>query len=181
MFGQAGQRVLIEQFLDGEELTIMAFTDGRTVVPMLPAQDHKRVGMAIQVPTPGAWAPIVLRRSGLWRCVSRSRDRSSIRCRSLISHGLPVSRRCVCRAHDCERDTLRAGVQCSMGDPETQVVLPLLKTDLLDVMEAVIEHRLDQLRVDWHNETAVCVVMTSGVSRGLSDRPCDSRITVYDR
>jgi phosphoribosylamine--glycine ligase len=49
-----------------------------------------------------------------------------------------------------------------MGDPETQVVLPLLKTDLLDVMEAVIEHRLDQLRVDWHNETAVCVVMTSG-------------------
>jgi phosphoribosylamine--glycine ligase len=49
-----------------------------------------------------------------------------------------------------------------MGDPETQVVLPLLKTDLLDVMEAVVEHRLDQLRVEWHDEHAVCVVMTSG-------------------
>jgi phosphoribosylamine--glycine ligase len=49
-----------------------------------------------------------------------------------------------------------------MGDPETQVVLPLLKTDLLEVLEAVIEHRLDQLTVDWHNDTAVCVVMTSG-------------------
>src|SRR5688572_33510319 len=48
-----------------------------------------------------------------------------------------------------------------MGDPETQVVLPLLKTDLLEVMEAVLEHRLDQLRVDWHNEPAVCVVMRS--------------------
>ena len=49
-----------------------------------------------------------------------------------------------------------------MGDPETQVVLPLLKTDLLEVIEAVIEHRLDQLTVDWHDETAVCVVMASG-------------------
>lgn len=49
-----------------------------------------------------------------------------------------------------------------MGDPETQVVLPLLKTDLLEVMEAVVEHRLDQLSVDWHDETAVCVVMASG-------------------
>ncbi len=48
-----------------------------------------------------------------------------------------------------------------MGDPETQVVLPLLKTDLLEVIEAVVEHRLDQLTVDWHDETAVCVVMTS--------------------
>jgi phosphoribosylamine--glycine ligase len=49
-----------------------------------------------------------------------------------------------------------------MGDPEAQVVLPLLKTDLIDVMEAVVEHRLDQLAVEWHDDTAVCVVMTSG-------------------
>jgi phosphoribosylamine--glycine ligase len=49
-----------------------------------------------------------------------------------------------------------------MGDPETQVVLPLLKTDLVDVIEAVVEHRLDQLTVEWHDRTAVCVVMTSG-------------------
>ena len=48
-----------------------------------------------------------------------------------------------------------------MGDPETQVVLPLLKTDLLEVIEAVVEHRLDQLAVDWHDDTVVCVVMTS--------------------
>ena len=48
-----------------------------------------------------------------------------------------------------------------MGDPETQVVLPLLKTDLLEVLEAVVEHRLDQLAVDWHDDTMVCVVMTS--------------------
>ncbi|HXH86947.1 MAG TPA: phosphoribosylglycinamide synthetase C domain-containing protein, partial [Nitrospira sp.] len=49
-----------------------------------------------------------------------------------------------------------------MGDPETQVVLPLLKTDLIDVVEAVVEHRLDQLRVEWYDDHAVCVVLTSG-------------------
>jgi len=49
-----------------------------------------------------------------------------------------------------------------LGDPETQVVLPLLKSDLVDVIEAVVEHRLDQISVEWHDETAVCVVMTSG-------------------
>jgi len=62
-----------------------------------------------------------------------------------------------------------------MGDPETQVVLPLLKTDFLDVMEAVVEHRLDQLTVDWHDETAVCVVMTSGGYPGAYQTGCAIR------
>jgi phosphoribosylamine--glycine ligase len=77
VFGQAGQRVLIEQFLDGEELTIMAFTDGRTVVPMLPAQDHKRVRWrcGAQHRGMGAYCPAPL---GTRRCANRSPGRSSI-------------------------------------------------------------------------------------------------------
>jgi phosphoribosylamine--glycine ligase len=69
-----------------------------------------------------------------------------------------------------------------MGDPETQVVLPLLKTDLLDVIEAVVEHRLDQLTVNWHNETAVCVVMTSGGYPGTyqTGRPIQGLPTTTD-
>ena len=64
-----------------------------------------------------------------------------------------------------------------MGDPETQVVLPLLKTDLLEVIEAVVEHRLDQLAVDWHDETVVCVVMTSeGYPGAYQTGRADSRI-----
>jgi phosphoribosylamine--glycine ligase len=69
-----------------------------------------------------------------------------------------------------------------MGDPETQVVLPLLKTDLLDVIEAVVEHRLDQLTVNWHDETAVCVVMTSGGYPGAyqTGRPIQGLPTTTD-
>lgn len=163
VFGQAGQRVLIEQFLDGEELTIMAFTDGRTVVPMLPAQDHKRLGDGDTGPNTGgmgAYCPAPLGTMALRERVTRQVLYPAVEALSRI--GCPF------------QGVLYAGLMvvngmpyvlefnARMGDPETQVVLPLLKTDLLDVIEAVVEHRLDQLTVNWHDETAVCVVMTSG-------------------
>ena len=162
VFGQAGQRVLIEQFLDGEELTIMAFTDGRTVVPMLPAQDHKRIGDGDTGPNTGgmgAYCPAPLGTMALREQVTKQVLYPAIEALSRI--GCPF------------QGVLYAGLMvvkgipyvlefnARMGDPETQVVLPLLKTDLLEVIEAVVEHRLDQLTVDWHDETAVCVVMTS--------------------
>ena len=163
VFGPAGQRVLIEQFLDGEELTIMAFTDGRTVVPMLPAQDHKRVGNGDAGPNTGgmgAYCPAPLGNTALREAVTRQVLYPVVEALSRI--GCPF------------QGVLYAGLMivngrpyvlefnARMGDPETQVVLPLLKTDLLEVLEAVVEHRLDQLSIDWHDENAVCVVMTSG-------------------
>jgi phosphoribosylamine--glycine ligase len=163
VFGRAGQRVLIEQFLDGEELTIMAFTDGRTVVPMLPAQDHKRLGDRDTGPNTGgmgAYCPAPLGDRALREQVTEQVLYPAVE--ALSRMGCPF------------QGVLYAGLMvvkgvpyvlefnARMGDPETQVVLPLLKTDLLDVIEAVVEHRLDQLTVDWHQETAVCVVMTSG-------------------
>ena len=163
VFGQAGQRVLIEQFLDGEELTIMAFTDGRTVVPMLPAQDHKRLGDGDAGPNTGgmgAYCPAPLGDRALREQVAKQVLYPAVE--ALSRMGCPF------------QGVLYAGLMvvkgvpyvlefnARMGDPETQVVLPLLKTDLLDVIEAVVEHRLDHLTVDWHGETAVCVVMTSG-------------------
>ena len=161
-FGQAGQRVLIEQFLDGEELTIMAFTDGRTVVPMLPAQDHKRVGNGDTGPNTGgmgAYCPAPLGTTALREQVAKEVLYPVVD--TLSRMGCPF------------QGVLYAGLMivkglpyvlefnARMGDPETQVVLPLLKTDLLDVIEAVVEHRLDQLTVLWHEEIAVCVVMTA--------------------
>ncbi len=163
VFGQAGKQVLIEQFLCGEELTIMAFTDGPTVVPMLPAQDHKRVGdgdTGLKTGGMGAYCPAPLGTPSLREHVSRTVLQPIVETMSRL--GSPF------------QGVLYAGLMvvngmpyvlefnARMGDPETQVVLPLLKTDLLDVIEAVIEHRLDQLRVEWHHDTAVCVVMTSG-------------------
>ncbi|MBP8116928.1 MAG: phosphoribosylamine--glycine ligase [Nitrospira sp.] len=162
VFGQAGHRVLIEEFLDGEELTLMAFTDGKTVVPMLPAQDHKRVGDGDTGPNTGgmgAYAPAPIATAALREQVLRQVLQPTVD--ALARLGCPF------------QGVLYAGLMvvkgipyvlefnARMGDPETEVVLPLLKTDLVEVMEAVVEHRLDGLTVEWHPDTAVCVVMTS--------------------
>jgi len=162
-FGQAGQRVLIEQFLDGEELTIMAFTDGRTVVPMLPAQDHKRVGDGDAGPNTGgmgAYCPAPLGTKALREQVTRQVLYPAIE--ALSRMGCPFQGVLYAGLMVVKGTPYVLEFNARMGDPETQVVLPLLKTDLLEVIEAVVEHRLDQLTVDWHDETAVCVVMTSG-------------------
>jgi len=163
VFGQAGKQVLVEQFLGGEELTIMAFTDGRTVSPMLPAQDHKRVGdgdTGLNTGGMGAYCPAPLGTNALRDQVTREVLQPIVDTMSRL--GSPF------------QGVLYAGIMvvkgvpyvlefnARMGDPETQVVLPLLKTDLIEVIEAVVEHRLDQLTVEWQDACAVCVVLTSG-------------------
>jgi len=163
VFGQAGQRVLIEQFLDGEELTIMAFTDGRTVVPMLPAQDHKRVRDGDAGPNTGgmgAYCPAPLGTTALREQVTRQVLYPAVE--ALSRMGCPFQGVLYAGLMVVKGTPYVLEFNARMGDPETQVVLPLLKTDLLAVIEAVVEHRLEQLTVDWHDETAVCVVMTSG-------------------
>lgn len=163
VFGQAGKRVLIEQFLDGEELTIMAFTDGRTVVPMLPAQDHKRVGdgdTGLNTGGMGAYCPAPLGSSALREQVTREVLQPIVD--TMVRLGCPFQGVLYAGLMIVKGKPYVLEFNARMGDPETQVVLPLLKTDLLEVIEAVVEHRLDQLSVEWHAGTAVCVVMTSG-------------------
>ena len=163
VFGQAGQRVLIEQFLDGEELTVMAFTDGRTVVPMLPAQDHKRVGngdTGLNTGGMGAYCPAPLGTTALREQVTRQVLYPAVE--TLSRMGCPFQGVLYAGLMVVQGMPYVLEFNARMGDPETQVVLPLLKTDFLEVIEAIIEHRLDQITVDWHNETAVCVVMASG-------------------
>ena len=163
VFGQAGARVLIEEFLDGEELTIMAFTDGRTVVPMLPAQDHKRVRDGDAGPNTGgmgAYCPAPLGTMALREQVTRQVLYPAVE--ALSRMGCPFQGVLYAGLMVVKGTPYVLEFNARMGDPETQVVLPLLKTDLLEVIEAVVEHRLDQLTVDWHDDTAVCVVMTSG-------------------
>ena len=119
--------------------------------------------MAIRGPIPGAWAPIVLRRSARWPCASRSREQVLYPAVEALSRmGCPFQGVLYAGLMIVKGTPYVLEFNARMGDPETQVVLPLLKTDLLEVIEAVVEHRLDQLTVDWHDETAVCVVMTSG-------------------
>jgi phosphoribosylamine--glycine ligase len=161
-FGAAGRRVLIEQFLEGEEATIMTFTDGKTIVPMVAAQDHKRVGDGDSGPNTGgmgAYAPAPIVTPELVKTVMNDVFHPIVE--GLSRMGSPY------------QGVLYAGLMivggtpyvlefnARFGDPETQVVLPLLQTDLLEVFEAVVEHRLDQLAVTWHTQSAACVVMTS--------------------
>jgi phosphoribosylamine--glycine ligase len=162
-FGQAGSRVVIEEFLDGEELTIMAFTDGKTVVPMLPAQDHKRVGdgdTGSNTGGMGAYAPAPLGSPALRAAVLDQVLRPVVTAMSMS--GSPFAGVLYAGLMIVKGKPYVLEFNARFGDPETQVVLPLLKTDLVDVAEAVVEHRLDQVHVEWHDRSAVCVVMASG-------------------
>jgi phosphoribosylamine--glycine ligase len=162
-FGEAGARVVIEQFLEGEEMTVMAFTDGKTVVPMIPAQDHKRLGDGDTGPNTGgmgAYAPAPIGTDTLIDQVRRSILEPVVE--GLSQLGSPF------------QGVLYAGLMVSggeprvlefnarMGDPETQAVLPLLKTDLVELLIAVTEHRLDQASIAWDPGVAVCVVLAAG-------------------
>jgi phosphoribosylamine--glycine ligase len=162
VFGQAGQRVLIEEFLDGEELTIMAFTDGKTVVPMLPAQDHKRVGdgdTGLNTGGMGAYCPAPLGMPALQKQVAREILEPIVA--TLSRMGCPFQGVLYAGLMVVKGTPYVLEFNARMGDPETQVVLPLLKSDFVEVIEAVVEHRLDQCLIDWHGDHAVCVVMTS--------------------
>ncbi|MCA1959056.1 MAG: phosphoribosylamine--glycine ligase [Nitrospira sp.] len=162
IFGEAGKRILVEQCLRGEELTIMAFTDGKTVVPMLPAQDHKRVGDGDTGPNTGgmgAYCPAPLGTEALRALVTRDILQPIVESMSRL--GAPFQGVLYAGLMVVKGSPFVLEFNARMGDPETQVVLPLLKTDLLDIIEAVVEHRLDQMTVEWHHDAAVCVVMAS--------------------
>jgi len=162
IFGEAGRQVLIEQYLPGEELTIMAFTDGRVVAPMLPAQDHKRIGdgdTGLNTGGMGAYCPAPLGTPALRAQVYREVLEPIVEVMSRL--GSPFQGVLYAGLMIVEGVPYVLEFNARMGDPETQVVLPLLKTDFLDVVEAVVEHRLDQVSVEWHDGHAVCVVMTS--------------------
>ncbi len=162
-FGEAGKHVVIEEYLQGEELTVMAFADGKTVLPMVAAQDHKRIGDGDAGPNTGgmgAYAPAPL-------C-------TPLLCDEIVNSVLSPAIEGLSRAGSPFYGVLYAGIMVTdgrprvlefnarFGDPETQAVLPLLKTDLADVLEAVVEHRLDQVTLEWADHAAVCVVLASG-------------------
>ena len=162
VFGEAGCRVIIEECIQGEELTLMAFADGKTVMPMIAAQDHKRVGEGDTGPNTGgmgAYAPAPLATSAIRYTIMREVLYPAIEGLSRV--GSPFFG--VIYAGVMVKDGVPYVLEFNarFGDPETQAVLPLLKTDLVDVLEAVVEHRLEQLDIEWSEEAAVCVVMSS--------------------
>lgn len=162
-FGQAGSQVVIEEFLMGEEASILAFTDGKTIIPMVAAQDHKRVYDQDQGPNTGgmgAYAPAPVITPSISEQVMREVLEPTIH--AMASEGCPYCGCLYAGLIITEDGPKVIEFNARFGDPETQVVLPLLDSDLVTIMQACIEGTLGDLSVTWKNEAAVCVVLASG-------------------
>ena len=163
MFGESGSRVVIEEFLQGPEVSVLAFTDGKTVVPMVSAQDHKRAydndeglntgGMGTFSPSRFYTDDIAAEcMETIFKPTIAAMQKEGRPFKGVLYFGLMIT----------QKGVKVIEYNARFGDPETQVVLPRLKTDLVEIMEAVIDERLDQLQIDWADNAAVCVVLASG-------------------
>lgn len=162
-FGSAGNRVVIEEFMEGEEASLLAFTDGKTIVPMLAAQDHKRVNDGDQGPNTGgmgAYCPAPVMTAALKEKTVKEVLRPIVD--ALAKEGRPYSG-CLYAGLMIKGDSVKVvEFNARFGDPETQVVLPLLKSDLAEIMTACAKGTLQPEMVEWSDKAAVCVVMASG-------------------
>lgn len=161
-FGSAGEKIIIEEFMVGEEASLLAFVDGETVIPMIPAQDHKRLLTDDRGPNTGgmgAFAPAAVVTDAVYEAAVEQILKPTAA--ALVAEGSPF------------RGVLYAGLMitadgpkvvefnCRFGDPETQVLLPLLDSDLADIMEKICTGHIDQVRLRWLDAHAVCVVAAS--------------------
>ncbi|MEI7834782.1 MAG: phosphoribosylamine--glycine ligase [Planctomycetota bacterium] len=170
VFGPAGKTVLIEEKLNGPEVTVLALCDGKTIYPLEASQDHKPIGDGDTGPNTGgmgAYSPVPV-------CTEAAMDRII---REILVPTVDGMRRDFGRYEGI----LYAGLMfttagpkviefnCRFGDPECQPVLMRLKSDLVEAMLAVAEHRLDEVTLEWDERAAVCVVMASGGYPGPID------------
>lgn len=162
-FGAAGARLVLEEYMEGEEASLLAFTDGKTVVPMIAAQDHKRVFDGDEGPNTGgmgtyAPAPVM---NDILRLKATELILKPV-VEAMAKEGTPYQG-CLYAGLMIKGDSVKVvEFNCRFGDPETQVVLPLLDGDLAEIMLACATGTLDKAEVAWHDKAAVCVVMASG-------------------
>jgi phosphoribosylamine--glycine ligase len=162
-FGASGAKLVLEEYMDGEEASLLAFTDGEVVVPMIAAQDHKRVDDGDQGPNTGgmgAYAPAPVLTEAL-----RIKATETV-LKPIIAAMAEEERRyigCLYAGLMIKGDDIRVvEFNCRFGDPETQAVLPLLDGDLAEIMLACATNSLKPEMVTWKKQAAVCVVMASG-------------------
>lgn len=163
IFGASGNHIVIEEFLEGPEVSVLAFTDSKTIIPMVSAKDHKRAldndqglntgGMGTIAPNPYYTDEVAK------ECIKKifiptmeAMNKEGRPFKGCLFFGLMITK----------NGAKVIEYNCRFGDPETQVVLPLLKSDLLEIFEAVRNEQLSQVKVEFSNESAACVVMASG-------------------
>ena len=162
IFGESGSRIIIEEFLEGPEVSVLAFTDGLCVVPMISSMDHKRArdndeglntgGMGTIAPNPYYTDDIKeICMKEIFIPTINAMKAEGRTFKGCLYFGLMITK----------NGPKVIEYNCRFGDPETQVVLPLLKTDLLTIMQAVTQERLSEIEVEFSNDSACCVIMAS--------------------
>ncbi|MCD6518389.1 MAG: phosphoribosylamine--glycine ligase [Anaerolineae bacterium] len=162
-FGDAGDQVVIEECLQGQEVSVLAFADGETVVPMVLVQDHKAAYDGDRGPNTGGmgcYAPAPLLDEEMLQQVIAKVLQPVVT--GMAQQGTPYVGVLYAGLMVSGRDFQVLEFNCRFGDPETQVILPLLRTDLVEVLDACIEGRLNQVELQWADQFCVCVVMASG-------------------
>ncbi len=162
-FGDSGNRVVVEEFLTGPEISVLAFTDGKTMRPMVSAQDHKRAydnDQGLNTGGMGTFSPSRIYTPEMEKeCMEnifiptmKAMNAEGRTFKGVLYFGLMST-----------KDGVKViEYNCRFGDPETQVVLPRLEGDLLEIFEAIIDERLDEVDIKWKDGGCVCVVAASG-------------------
>jgi len=162
-FGAAGDRIIVEELLRGEEASILAFTDGKNVIPMLPAQDHKRVYDNDRGPNTGgmgAYAPAPVMTEALQKTALEKILIPTVR--GMAEEGRPYRGILYAGLMITERGPYVLEFNARFGDPEAQPILMMLESDLADVLEALLAGELNKVDLRWHKGASVCVVLSSG-------------------
>ncbi|MGP1360917.1 MAG: phosphoribosylamine--glycine ligase [Candidatus Fimenecus sp.] len=162
-FGSSGNTVVIEEFLTGPEVSILAFTDGNSIVPMISSMDHKKAkdkdkglntgGMGTIAPNPYYTAEIAeICMNKIFIPTIKAMTAEGRKFKGCLFFGLMLT----------SDGPKVIEYNCRFGDPETQVVLPLLKTDLFEIFKAVREETLDKIKIEFIDKSAACVILASG-------------------
>ncbi|MDH4299037.1 MAG: phosphoribosylamine--glycine ligase [Dehalococcoidia bacterium] len=163
IFGSAGDRVVIDEYLRGREVSLIAFTDGRTVSAMVPACDYKKIGDGDQGSNTGgmgSYSPPGFFSAEMTEKVARDVLLPTVK--AMAKEGLPYKGVLYAGLMIDDGEPVVLEFNARFGDPETQVVLPLLKSDLVDILVAVVRGNLDRVKIEWGSEYCVGVVMSSG-------------------
>lgn len=162
-FSSAGNKVIVEEFLVGKEVSILSFTDGKTIVPMVSSQDHKRAldnDMGLNTGGMGTFSPSKIYTDSLAKEVyetvivptMNAMNAENRKFKGVLYFGLMLT----------DKGIKVLEYNARFGDPETQVVLPRLKTDLLEIFSAIIDEKLEDINIEWNDDAAVCVILASG-------------------
>ncbi|HHV30023.1 MAG TPA: phosphoribosylamine--glycine ligase [Clostridium sp.] len=190
VFGEAGNKVVIEEFLVGPEVSMLAFTDGKSIKTMVSSQDHKRAldnDQGLNTGGMGTFSPSRIYTEEIdsycmekiYKPTIEAMEKEGRRFKGVLYFGLIIT-----------KDGPKVlEYNARFGDPETQVVLPRLNTDIIDIFDAIIDERLDEVEISWNDNACVCVIMASGgypkeyktgyEISGLADAERDANVVVF--